>query len=579
MCHIHTKNKLIFISIFVGIFSGLAAVILKQSAHYIATHILPDWGDMESVLFIFFPTIGMLLTVLYFKYIQQAKVGSSLADIIYNIEHKSSKIKVEKTHSHVIGGALTVGFGGSTGLEAPIAVTGAAIGSNIARFFKLNFKERSILLAAGASAGIAAIFNSPIAGVLFSIELLLPEFSIPTVIPLLVATACASVISKLLYEGQLFFLISSGWNIESIPFYILLAIGIGGLAAWFTRTVIQVKDTFAKYDSTFRKVFTGSFILGFLIFVLPPLYGEGYHTIEVILSGNYENIFGQHWVFSEWLSDHYSLYLLIIIAIVIIVLKPFATAVTIAAGGVGGVFAPSLFVGALGGFVFSQLINQLNIVQIPTENFVVAGMAGMLSGVLHAPLMAIFLIAEITGGYSLFVPLMTVSALAFFASRFFEKETIYTYHLAQKGLLIGTNKDKFVLQHLKLISLINLDFSVIKPSITLGELADVVAHSIRNVFPVIDENDKLLGIIILDDIRELMFQQEYYDKLQAKDIMKDPPVIIDRTDSVEAVMIKFDKFAAWHLPVVYEGRYMGMISKKDIFSAYRDYLKEFGQEV
>jgi CIC family chloride channel protein len=570
--YLSDKNRLIIISMFVGVVAGLAAVLLKNFAHLIHRLIRPEWDSFHSVLYFVYPLVGLLLTVLFFKTILRRKLGKSLSDIIYSIEQKASRVDFSKTFSYVIGGGLTVGFGGSTGLEAPIAVTGSAIGSNIGRFFKFGYKERTVLLASGASAGIAAIFNSPIAGVLFSIETLLPNFSIPTIIPLLVATACASVISKLLYEEQLFYFISSGWLVDSIPFYILFGIGMGVLSAWFTKVVISIKKYFELKRRPFKKAVIGGGLLGAMVFLLPPLYGEGYETIKTILNGQYDRILELNWLFPNWFGEYHSVWMVILACVILIAIKPIATAVTIGAGGVGGVFAPSLFVGALAGLAFSLLVNQLGIVQLPIVNFVVAGMAAMLSGALHAPLMAIFLIAEITGGYSLFVPLMIVSALAFFVSKFFQSHNVYTYRLAKKGLLIGQNTDKFVLQHLKLSSLIDTDFSTVDPNMTLRELVDVVAHSSRNVFPVIGDEQQFKGVIVLDDLREVMFHPEQYDTILAKDIMKDPPTILKHSENVEKVMSKFDAHNAWHLPVVHYGRYLGMVSKKTVFSAYREYL-------
>lgn len=560
------------ISSIVGLITGLAAVTLKSATHYFH-HFLQHIKGSISIFHFLYPLMGVVIVTLIFKYIFHSKIGKSIADIIYSIEQKGSKVFFAKTYSHVVGGTLTVGLGGSVGLEAPIVVTGSAIGSNIARFFKFNYKERTLLLACGASGGIAAIFNSPIAGLLFSIETLLPEFSIPSIIPLLVATASASIVSKfLLSDDQLFVFISSGWNISSIPFYIILGILLGLFSAHFTKMVLKIKTLFEVQRRYLKKTVFGGILLSGMIIILPPLYGEGYETIKILLAGDYSHLFQDYGFLSEWLQGHSTFQLVFWMSVLLIAAKPIATALTIAAGGIGGVFAPSLFVGALFGFAFSIAVNQLSLVEVPTLNFIVAGMAASLSGILHVPLTAIFLIAEITGGYSLFVPLMLVSALSFFVSRLLEPETIYTYRLSQKGLYIGHDTDKFVLHHLDLKLLINTDFSLLEPEMTLGEIADVIAKSSRNVFPVVDKEGHLLGIILLDDLREFMFQRDLYDTVRAKTLMKDPPTVLKQSENGQTALQKFDVYDAWHLPVIHYGKYQGMISKKTLYEAYRAYL-------
>lgn len=570
--YIPQKNRLILISSIVGLCAGLSAAALKYIVQHIHSLTQSTQNTQYHILHFFYPLFGIFLTTILFKYIFRSKAGKSLADIIFCIEQKSSNVPFEKTYTHILGGATTVGFGGSTGLEAPIVVTGSAIGSFIARFFKFNYKERTTLLASGASGGIAAIFNSPIAGLLFSIETLLPEFSIHSIIPLLVSTACAAIVSKLLYNDQLFVLISSGWNVSSIPFYIFLAIGLGMYSAHFTKTVLAIKKIFDVRRHPFKKALVGGTSLCLIIFLLPPLYGEGYETIKILLSGNYDHLFHNYAFFTEWFKGHSSLGLILIISILLIIVKPIATAITIASGGVGGIFAPSLFIGAISGFIFSIIINQFTIITVPTVNFVVAGMAAALSGILHTPLTAIFLIAEITGGYSLFVPLMIVSAISYFVSKLFESETVYTYRLSQKGLLIGHDTDKFVLHHLELSSLINTNFTILSPEMTLGEIVNKVTTSTHNIFPVVSPNHQLLGIIVLDDFRELMFQTNLYDTITAESLMKDPLTVLKPTENAEKALQKFDAYNAWHLPVVYYGRYIGMISKKTVYEAYRTYL-------
>ncbi|MDA1353833.1 MAG: chloride channel protein [bacterium] len=566
------NNRFILLSMVIGLIVGLAAVSLKFLAHSI--HNYAQSFERSAELHFLFPLIGLLLTTIFFKFLVHSKVGKSIADIIFCVEQRSSLVGSEKVYSHVIGGSLTVGMGGSVGLEAPVVVTGAAIGSNIAKLFKFNYKERTLLLACGASGGIAAIFNSPIAGLLFSIETLLPEFSIPTIIPLLVATASAAIVAKSLYSDQLFVFISSGWSLHAIPFYILLGISLGVFSAYFTKLVLTTKLFFEVRRHPFKKAIVGGLLLCGLIFLLPPLYGEGYEIIKALLVGDYSKLFDDYAFLAQWFQMHSTMGLVLLVSILLIIVKPIASAVTIAAGGVGGVFAPSLFVGALSGFVFSTIVNQLGFVEVPTVNFVVVGMAGALSGILHVPLTAIFLIAEITGGYSLFVPLMIVSALSFFVSKLIEPETLYTYRLSQKGLYIGHDTDKFVLHHLDLSSLISTDCTILKQEMTLGDVVDAVSKSSRNVFPVVDKLGHLVGVIVLDDLREVMFQRDLYDSVKVKSLMKDPPTVLKQSDNAEKAIRKFDAYNAWHLPVVHYNKYIGMISKKTVYEAYRAYLVE-----
>ncbi len=567
--YISAKNRLVLISVGVGIVAGLAAVFLKRVTFFLQSTILENLAP-QSVVPLFLPLIGILGTVIFYKYIIRAKLGKSLTDVILSIEQKSSRLAFDKVYSHAVTGALTVGFGGTTGLEAPIVVTGSAIGTNIAQFFKLNYKERTVLLASGASAGIAAIFNSPIAGVLFAIEVLLPEFSLPTIIPLLVATASASVVSKLLYSDQLFFLVTKGWSVNAVPLYLLLGLIMGVWSVAFTKIVMAVKRQFDLQRTVIRKAILGGLMAGVFLFFLPPLYGEGYHTITAILAGNYQSILHESWIFHGLLDTSWQG--LVTLAVILLIVKPIAAAVTIGAGGNGGVFAPALFTGALVGMVFSLVINQLGLIPVPAVNLIAAGMAGALSGIFHAPLTGIFLIAEVTGGYTLFVPLMVVSALSFFVSRYLEPFTVYTQRLARKGLLIREDRDKSLLSNLRLTSLIERDFSTVLPDATLGHLVDVVAHAHRNVFPVVNGEKQLLGVVVLDDIRELMFQQDLYDTVLVKELMKMPPCVLHQGDSIPFVMRKFDDHQAWNLPVVHNGKYVGFVSKSRVLSQYRDNL-------
>ena len=566
--HINNKNFLIIVSVIVGVVAGLAAIILKTVVHYIQHFV--QWileSEHFNFLLFIFPLIGILLTVYYVQRFRQGKIGRGVGNILISIAKKSSNIERDKTYSQMITSALTIGFGGSAGLEAPIVVTGAAIGSISARDLKMNYRERTLMLACGVAAGIAAIFNSPIAGVLFAVEVILYEFSIPAFIPLLISSATASVLSNLLYKDQLFFLITKGWHMNAIPFYIVLGIVMGLMSVYVTRTAIFTEKIFKSKKKPYLKAIIGGTVLGMMIFILPPLYGEGYYSIENLLAGKYEHLLDNS------LFTHFSnnIWFIVLIGAIIMFVKIIATSITIGAGGNGGIFAPSLFIGAMTGFVFAHAMNLLGFIELTESNFIVAGMAGALSGVVHCPLTAIFLIAEITGGYALFVPLMIVSAGSYLISRYFEPYSIYMRALVQKGLH-KRDKDKTVLNKIKLKNMVESDFVSVTAENTLGQLVDKIAHSKRNIFPVLDEDGHLLGMVLLDSIREIMFDHEKYTAILVKDLMTQPPCILDVNEEMHDVMKKFDAYNSWNLPVTEENKYIGFVSKSAIFTKYRHLL-------
>jgi CIC family chloride channel protein len=564
--HISNRNFLIVASLLVGLVAAIAAVILKSTVHGIQ-HLLEllraESGN--NYLYFIFPLIGILLTVFYVQRFRGGKLGRGIANILYTIVKKSSNVERDKVYSHVITSALTVGFGGSAGLEAPIVVTGSAIGSNTGRDLRMNYKERTVLLAAGAAAGIAAVFNTPIAGVIFAVEVILMEVAIPSFIPLLIAAATAAVISNLLHSEQLFFLITKGWEFKAIPFYILLGICMGFVSVYMSRLTLRIEGFFRSKKKVWQKAVLGGIGLGVLIFMLPPLYGEGYRTIENLLNGNYEILFGGSW-YSGFMQ---SPWMLVVAGLLLVFIKVIATSLTVGSGGNGGIFAPSLFTGAVAGFVFAYFFNLTGVVELTVPNFIVAGMAGALSGVVHAPMTAIFLIAEVTGGYALFVPLMIVSAFSYFISRYFEPYSIYTKRLAARGLLLTQNKDKNVLARLKLKKLIETDFTPVHPGDTLGQLVDTFASSKRNVFPVLNKHDELIGLVHLENIREIMFQTERYDTTLVSDLMTRPELTIDSNESMVDVMKKFEQHNAWNIPVLEDAKYIGFISKSTLLTQYR----------
>ncbi|WP_051189787.1 chloride channel protein [Daejeonella oryzae] len=567
---ISNRNFLIVAAVFVGIMGGLAASLLKSLSHRISFFLQHDvQSNYKYFLYLLFPLVGILLSITYVKrFIRKKPFEIGLTPILFTISRKSSKMDFHNIYSQIITSALTVGFGGSSGLEAPIVSSGAAIGSNSGKLFGLNYREVTLLLACGAAAGIAGAFNSPVAGIIFAIEVLLPEFTIPAFIPLLISAATASVVARLFYKEQLFFLITEGWQFSAIPFYVIMALLIGLFSIYFTRLTFYIKGSFKKIKNDYYRAIAGGLILGALIFIFPALYGEGYISIKELLAGNHDTLL-KNSIFSEY--SHIPV-LMILFGILTIFAKSFATLITLAAGGNGGVFGPSLIMGGITGFVFAETVNQTGLMHLNTANFIVAGMAAALSGIMHAPLTGIFLIAEITGGYELMTPLMIVSAIAYFISRRSQKYSIYTKALAEKGeLLSHEDKDSTVLQMMKLKYLIDRNFIQLKPGDIPYEKRNEIIGSKRNIFPVVDDTGKLLGIVYSDKLFNMLFKPD--EAVKVEDIMEQPPYVLTLDIRMKEVMKKMDKDDIWILPVVSAtGNYIGFVSKSTIFTKYRSLL-------
>lgn len=565
------RQFLIFSSILVGSTTGLAAIILKTSVHYIHLAITHDYNiKYQYILYMIFPTIGILLTVWFVQKHLKGKLGKGTANILHSIAKKSSFLPKDQMYSHIVTSALTVGFGGSAGLESPMVTTGAAIGSNYSKTYHINYKDRTLLLACGAAAGIAAAFNSPIAGVLFALEVLLVDVSISAFIPLIIAAATGALLSKIILNENLLlsFQLKQPFDYHNTPYYIILGLLSGVVSIYYARTFIKIEGFLKpKKNHPYFKAIVGGLILGVFILFFPSFFGEGYESIKRLSNIHPEKLF-EHSILFNVVWNKWILFFLITIAMLI---KVVAVALTIGSGGNGGNFAPSLFVGAYLGFAFASLINLLGISVAPINNFTIVAMAGILSGIFHAPLTAIFLIAEITGGYELMIPLMIVSAISFMVVKYFEPYSMDMKKLAQKGEIFTANKDKNVLAALKTIKVIETEFQIISPMATLGQLVDIVAHSKRNIFPVV-ENEMLVGIILLDNIREIMFKHEMYNSIFVNQLMQKPPAIITIDEDMHSVMKKFDETNAWNLPVVEDGKYVGFISKSSIFTQYRETL-------
>lgn len=566
------RNFLVILSVLVGIIGGFAAAALKGLTHSIAAFLQDDvqW-QYKYYLYFLFPSVGILLSVIYVRrFIKTKQLAHGMTPIIYAISRKSSRIEPHNMYSQIITSALTIGFGGSAGLEAPIANSGSAIGSNVGRVFGLNYREVTLLLACGAAAGIAGAFNSPVAGMIFAIEVLLPEFSIPVFIPLLMSAATASVISRLVYSEPLFHLLTDDWNMNALFFYITLAIVVGFFSVYFSKLSATVNRWFSGLKNVYHKVWVSGFSLGLLIFLFPALYGEGYLAIQRILDGdNYALL--ENSIFSSY--SQYG-YLIVLYTIITVFAKSFASLITLNSGGNGGIFGPTLIMGGLLGFAFAYGLNLTGWVSLNIANFVVAGMAAALSGIMHAPLTAIFLIAEITGGYLLMVPLMIVTSIAYLINRSVMKHSIYTKVLAEKGdLLTHEDKDRTVLSMMKLRYVLERNFTILRPHERPFDRRHDIIHTKRNIFPVVNEEGKLQGIIYSERLFEILLGESNEMSKTMVDLLEKPIDTILADTNMEVVMNKMNREDIWILPVVdQQGNYMGFVSKSAIFNKYRALL-------
>ena len=570
--HISERMYMLILSVLVGATAGLAAVLLKTC---IRAQVQLLQGDISEPYRVFassvYPIIGISLTVLVTKYFLGGQLGRGIGPIIYSTARENSIVPRSKLYSQLITAFLTVSFGGSAGTEAPISVTGAALGSNIGRVLHVDRRRRRLLTGCGAAAGVAAIFNSPIAGVLFAVETILLELPAQYFIPLLISSATATVVSKALYAGQPFVLITTSWPVDAVPFYVMLGLFTAFFSVYMIRTYHWFEHFFERWPGLdWRKVLLGGTMLGGLIFLFPTLYGEGYNTVELLLRGHPEHITDGS-MFSVYQDNNP--WLLLVLVMFSMLLKVVATSITVGSGGNGGMFGSSLFAGALAGFFFARIINLSGLTHVPEVHFVVLGMAGTLAGVIHAPLTAIFLIAEITGGYALFVPLMVVSSSSYLITKYFEPYSVYTRKLTARGVDVYANRDRGLLAQLDPRKLLETDFIPVRPSTTLGELVDVFRHASRNLFPVVASGGRLLGVINLDAVRNALFDNAHYQTTKVSELMKPAPAVVGPNDDLEHTLALFDRHGAWALPVCEEdGRYLGFILKSAILARYRRQL-------
>ena len=566
------KQFVLVLSFIVGLISGLLALLLKNTVHY-THHFFFFFFDQQQKFFYFIlPMAGILITLLIVKLVVRDNIGHGISKILHSISRKNSVIKGHNMFSSIITSTFTIGMGGSVGGEAPIVLTGAAIGSNLGRSLRLDYKTITLLLGCGAAGAIAGIFKAPITGLLFTFEVLMLNLSFGMLIPLLISAITAASIAYLFMgeEVLLSYNLQAGFELLDFPALIILGLVCGFVSLYFTRGVMFIESLSSKIKGSYNRFLVFASVLCLLIFIFPPLFGEGYTTLKSLLNGNVNEI----GVGSFFMNPDSSVLIIILFLTGLLVFKVVATAATTSAGGVGGIFAPTLFMGGVTGFLFAILINTTTPFEVSPSLFALVGMGGLMAGVMHAPLTGIFLIAELTGGYDLLLPLMAVATVSYITIMFFEPHSIYTKRLAQRGELLTHDKDKNVLTLLQLESVIETDFLAVQHDNTLGQLIKKISKSKRNLFPVVSEENVLMGVVLLNDIRHIMFTKEAYQITFVENLMIKPPAWIFDDESMDSVMEKFQKTSSWNLPVITrEGQYVGFISKAKIFNEYRKILK------
>ena len=553
------RARIPVLSVVTGVLCGLAAVLLKVTIRAIHHGLNALAGD-ANWLFLLLPGVGMLLSLLIVRYIVRDNIGHGVTKVLQAVSKNESKIKRHNMYSSLVTSALTIGFGGSVGAEAPIVYTGAAIGSNLGRYMGLSYRGMTLLLGCGAAGAVAGIFNAPLAGVLFTLEILLFNLSMSSLLPLLLSSVSATMVSYILLGRETQFACTLvAFSMRNIPFYVLLGVFCGFCSLYFIRMTLFLEDSFGKMKSVWVRWAVGAAGLGLLIFLFPPLYGEGYEDVGHLLNGQAD---GAVWFFA-----------------LILLLKVFAMTCTNAGGGVGGTFGPTLFVGAIAGYVLASTVNLFHPDLVPVPNFVLVGMAGLMAGVMQAPMTAIFLIAEVSGGYQLLTPLILTAAIAYGTTRIFERYSIYTKRIAQTGELLTHDSDQAVLTLLKTESLVETDFVPVRIDDNLRALVDAVAVSSRNIFPVLDAKKRFQGFVELAAIRRDMFRTDLYETAKVYNYMRSAPEYVHPDEPMDSVMRKFEKTGAWNLPVVDRDRkYLGFVSKSKIFNAYREELRDFSHD-
>lgn len=562
------------IATLVGLVSGLVAVLLKTLVHYIQRWITEI--PVSRFAYLLFPALGLLLTVFIVRQFFNKEIEKGIAMVLRAIARRSSFIPLKHTYLHVITSSVTVGLGGSVGLEAPIVATGSSVGSNLARITDLNYRERTLLIACGAAAGIAAVFNAPIAGVIFAIEVLLTETIVSYFIPLMIASVVGALCSTIiLKEASLFnFVLKQNFNYHFVPYYILLGVLAGFISLYYARTFKGIeKGVHGWKTNVYLKPVISGMLLMLIYFIFPPLFGEGYDSVKLVANGTLTHFADNTTLFTR-LGDNWSL---ITFTALIVLFKPVAAAITIGGGGNGGNFAPSLFTGAYLGFFFSKLLNSTPWIKIPEGNFSLVGMAGVLSGVMYCPLTAIFLIAEITNGYELFIPLMIVSSISFFIVKTYEPFSMETKKLAMEGQIFTHKKEKNILTSIRLDEMLQDEFETISMDKKLKDLVELIKRSDKNIFAVHDGRGRFAGIIELNDVKQKLFDPEQFNIISLRSVMKKPAAVLREDQDMHTVMEKFDITHSWYLPVLdKEKKFVGFISKTKVFNRYREILSQQG---
>ena len=579
--HIKDKQFMLLLALVIGVLTALAGVLLKWLIHqieYLLTHHFSITG--ANWLYLLYPVVGILLTGLFVRYVVRDDIGHGITKILYAIARKQSRIKSHNTWSSVIASAITIGFGGSVGAEAPIVLTGSAIGSNLGALFRLDSKQLMLLVGCGAAGAVSGIFKAPIAGLVFTLEVLMIDFTLGSLLPLLVSCVTAAAVTFAISgTGNIFvFHLTNAFAIERLPAYILLGVFCGFISLYFTRVMNWLEDQFRRMGGPWKRFLVASPILSVLIFLFPSLYGEGYEMISLLLNGRGTADWNQ---VLEGSLFYGAPQLLLLYLAGIIVFKVFATTATNSGGGCGGTFAPSLFLGCVSGFLFASLWNLLpgNTIIVPENNFSLLGMAGLMSGVMHAPLTGIFLIAELTGGYGLFLPLMIVAVASYLTIIIFEPHSIYTMRLARKGELVTHNKDHAILTLMSMDAVIERYEEHLHPDDDLGEIVRQISSSARDIFPVVDDAGRLLAVLVLDRVRHVMFRTELYHRLHVSDLMSQCAARLTTRDPMDVVMSTFDRTKAWTLPVVDEGGlFVGFIRRSHVFAMYRTMLHDLSEE-
>lgn len=575
--NVNDKQFLLLLSFFVGIMCSIAVLILKTLVYYV--HYFISNGFVFSTfnfLYIGFPLIGIILTTLLIRFVIKDDLSHGISKILYSISRGKGNLKPHNTYSSMLASSLTVGFGGSVGLEAPIVLTGSAIGSNIGNLFRLGLKHKMVLIGCGAAAAVAGIFKAPVAGVVFAIEVLVLDLTMANLIPLLISAITSATLSYIIAGDGVVFSFSQiqPFDLKNLPFYAILGLFTGFVSLYFVRMNNLTEDLLKKIGNGIHRMFFAGILLGLLIFIFPSLYGEGYNALIFLLSGEGDKVITSG-LFS---GDYDSTWTVIFVAGLIVLTKVIAMALTNGAGGIGGVFAPSLFVGGVSGFLVARIINLVSKHQVPESNFALVGMCGIMAGVMHAPLTGIFLIAEITGGYELFIPLMLTATISYITIHYFEPYSVYAKRLAEKGELPRRNKDIALLSMLNLNKMIEKDFIIMKPDQTLGDLTNAITTSSRNLFPVVNDQNKFIGMIRMDDIRQIIFRSELYNEIKVREIMVQPDVVIEHNEPMEQIAQKFNISGKYNIAVLKDGEYMGFLSRVKLFSTYRNLLRDFSDD-